>query len=361
MGESNNLVSGISTQNDSIAAAVMKERSEAESLKTAVGVVVNFLWMRLNKPIVIGVGILVLTWLVMRRSCLYLRHVLKCCQRRCFRTPFQKNSIDQKVDLMEYAVREWKGTTEAAKLMKKGYREVYKNHNIKHIRRVRGDNYCALRATLFQVLIRGLPLPTWIKEQDIVKIPEKLLYSQGCNWIQQYSFGPEKYTGINAFGKLRKCLEMLKSQWNEMNSIRDQEKREEMCKVLFSDEDKEYKLYEAVKFLMLYLVIEFYEEMKNGGNFPGFVTFLFARDTSSDPLSFMMNHLNHIGDTGGLEQIEMFLLGYSLELKIRVFRISKYKTEEFQSIYPEEYGREWQEVILLTEDDRHYNIPVIAK
>ncbi|XP_043921144.1 inactive ubiquitin thioesterase OTULINL isoform X2 [Protopterus annectens] len=318
MGESNNLVSGISTQNDSIAAAVMKERSEAESLKTAVGVVVNFLWMRLNKPIVIGVGILVLTWLVMRRSCLYLRHVLKCCQRRCFRTPFQKNSIDQKVDLMEYAVREWKGTTEAAKLMKKGYREVYKNHNIKHIRRVRGDNYCALRATLFQVLIRGLPLPTWIKEQDIVK-------------------------------------------WNEMNSIRDQEKREEMCKVLFSDEDKEYKLYEAVKFLMLYLVIEFYEEMKNGGNFPGFVTFLFARDTSSDPLSFMMNHLNHIGDTGGLEQIEMFLLGYSLELKIRVFRISKYKTEEFQSIYPEEYGREWQEVILLTEDDRHYNIPVIAK
>lgn len=44
------------------------------------------------------------------------------------------------------------------------------------------------------------------------KLPEKLLFSQGCNWIQQYSFGPEKYTGSNVFGKLRKCVELLKTQ-----------------------------------------------------------------------------------------------------------------------------------------------------
>lgn len=43
------------------------------------------------------------------------------------------------------------------------------------------------------------------------QLPEKLLYSQGCNWIQQYSFGPERYTGPNAFGKLRKCMETLKT------------------------------------------------------------------------------------------------------------------------------------------------------
>ena len=44
------------------------------------------------------------------------------------------------------------------------------------------------------------------------KLPEKLLFSQGCNWIQQYSFGPENYTGSNVFGKLRKCVELLKTQ-----------------------------------------------------------------------------------------------------------------------------------------------------
>lgn len=46
----------------------------------------------------------------------------------------------------------------------------------------------------------------------IFKLPEKLLFSQGCNWIQQYSFGPENYTGSNVFGKLRKCVELLKTQ-----------------------------------------------------------------------------------------------------------------------------------------------------
>lgn len=54
----------------------------------------------------------------------------------------------------------------------------------------------------------------------LFKLPEKLLFSQGCNWIQQYSFGPEKYTGSNVFGKLRKCVELLKTQvsiWGEPN------------------------------------------------------------------------------------------------------------------------------------------------
>lgn len=46
----------------------------------------------------------------------------------------------------------------------------------------------------------------------LFKLPEKLLFSQGCNWIQQYSFGPEKYTGSHVFGKLRKCVELLKTQ-----------------------------------------------------------------------------------------------------------------------------------------------------
>nr|XP_014347803.1 PREDICTED: inactive ubiquitin thioesterase FAM105A [Latimeria chalumnae] len=186
------------------------------------------------------------------------------------------------------------------------YKEIYQTYHIQFVRRVRGDNYCALRATMFQIFSHGINFPSWMKEVDIVKIPEKLMYSHGCNWIQQYSFGSEKYAGPKAFRKLRNCMEILKSQWTDIYAVKDQDKRLEACEILFSDEDKEYKIYEAVKFLMLYLVIEFYEEMKNGRGPPNFCNFLFARDTSLDPLSFMMNHLNTVGDTGGLEQVTFF-------------------------------------------------------
>lgn len=58
----------------------------------------------------------------------------------------------------------------------------------------------------------------------LFKLPEKLLFSQGCNWIQQYSFGPEKYTGSNVFGKLRKCVELLKLQVSIQGNTKQQEK-----------------------------------------------------------------------------------------------------------------------------------------
>lgn len=76
-----------------------------------------------------------------------------------------------------------------------------------------------------------------------------------------------------------------------------------MCNVLFSDAILEYRLYEAVKFIMLYQVTEVYEQMKAGNAVPGLFGLLFSRETSADPLSFMMNHLNSVGDTCGLEQV----------------------------------------------------------
>ncbi|KAJ7395643.1 inactive ubiquitin thioesterase FAM105A [Pitangus sulphuratus] len=213
------------------------------------------------------------------------------------------------------------------------YEELFWSCHIKYLRQVRRDNYSAL--------------------------PEKLLYSQGCNWIQQYSFGPERYTGPNAFGKLRKCMEALKTNWAEINAIKDQEERGNMCNTLFSDESKEHKLYEAIKFIMLYEVVEAYEQIKNRDEpVHNLFSLLFARDTSSDPLSFMMNHLNSIGDSICLDQVELFLLGYVLQVKIRVYRLHRFNTEEFQVNYPVEYRREWNEISLLTEDDRYYHIPL---
>ena len=76
-----------------------------------------------------------------------------------------------------------------------------------------------------------------------------------------------------------------------------------MCNILFSDALLECKLYEALKFIMLYQVTEVYEQMKTKKVIPSLFRLLFTRETSSDPLSFMMNHLNSVGDTCGLEQV----------------------------------------------------------
>uniref|UniRef100_A0A8C2VXA5 OTU deubiquitinase with linear linkage specificity like n=1 Tax=Chinchilla lanigera TaxID=34839 RepID=A0A8C2VXA5_CHILA len=265
-------------------------------------------WRIARGSVMLAVSLLVATLCYFRRLHLYLGHRLKWwigyLQRK-----FKRNlSVEAEVHLLSYCAREWKGETPHAKLMR--------------------------------------------------KLPEKLLFSQGCNWIQQYSFGPEKYTGSNVFGKLRKCVELLKMQWTEFSGIKDYHKRGSMCNILFSDAILEYKLYEALKFIMLYQVTEVYEQMKTNKIIPSLFRLLFSRETSSDPLSFMMNHLNSVGDTCGLEQIDMFILGYSLEVKIKVFRLFKFNSRDFAVCYPQEPLREWPEISLLTENDRHYHIPV---
>lgn len=72
---------------------------------------------------------------------------------------------------------------------------------------------------------------------------------------------------------------------------------------MFKNEEEEYSLYEALKFLMLNTAIELYNDDKNGRRVPVFSWLLFARDTSSNPCQLMHNHLNHIGHSGGLEQV----------------------------------------------------------
>lgn len=57
-------------------------------------------------------------------------------------------------------------------------------------------------------------------------------------------------------------------------------------------------------------------------------------------------------------QVEMFLLAYAVRHTIQVYRLSKYNTEEFVTVYPTEPPKDWPVVTLIAEDDRHYNIPV---
>ncbi|NXA53995.1 F105A thioesterase, partial [Nothocercus julius] len=333
-------------------------RHEVQSWTAATRRSLCLVWQKVK--VQLGMSFLVAIFWYCRRLYNCLARLLKWWTSYLQRRFLSNNvSVSPEVDLLGYCGREWKGDTKQAKHIREAYEDLFWTYHIKYLRQVRRDNYSVLRAVLFQIFSQGIPFPSWMKERDILKLPEKLLYSQGCNWIQQYSFGPERYTGPNAFGKLRKCMEALKISWSEASSIKDHEERGNMCNILFSDEIKEHKLYEAIKFVMLYEVVEAYEQMKNRqGHLPNLFSLLLARDSSSDPLSFMMNHLNAVGDSGRLEQVEMLLLGYLLEVKIKIYRLHKFNTEEFQVNYPDEYKREWQEISLLTEDDRYYHIPV---
>ncbi|XP_038626212.1 ubiquitin thioesterase otulin [Tachyglossus aculeatus] len=266
-----------------------------------------------------------------------------------------KLSVAPEMDIMDYCKKEWRGNTQKAKCMKKGYEEVSKKFT--SIRRVRGDNYCALRATLFQAMSQATELPTWLQDQDIVKLPEKLI--SRYSWIKHWELGLKLAgKGEDLSDKIQESLALLRRKWASLAEMKITEDKQAACDELFGNEEEEYSLYEAVKFLMLNTAIELYDHKENGKEVPFFSVLLFARDTSSDPGQLLRNHLNQVGRTGGLEQVEMFLLAYAVCHTIQVYRLSKYNTEEFITLYPTEPQQGWPMVTLIAEDDRHYNIPV---
>ncbi|MBW03631.1 Ubiquitin thioesterase otulin, partial [Eschrichtius robustus] len=98
------------------------------------------------------------------------------------------------------------------------------------------------------------------------------------------------------------CFPLNQKSWTGLAELRTAEARQIACDELFTNEEEEYSLYEAVKFLMLNRAIELYDDKEKGKEVPFFSVLLFARDTSNDPGQLLRNHLNQVGHTGGLEQ-----------------------------------------------------------
>ncbi|XP_063256298.1 ubiquitin thioesterase otulin isoform X2 [Prinia subflava] len=215
-------------------------------------------------------------------------------------SPEYKLSVSPEMDIMEYCRREWRGNTPAAKRMRKGYEAVAQK--FASIRRIRGDNYCAFRATLFQALSQATQLPRWLQSEDFAMLPENLLSKY--DWIKQWQLRqkPGKRMG-EISDEIKQYLTLLRKKWKSISEIKSPLEKQEACDKLFKNEEEEYSLYEALKFLMLNTAIELYNADKSGRRVPVFSWLLFARDTSSNPCQLMQNHLNHIGHSGGLEQV----------------------------------------------------------
>ncbi|XP_076151499.1 ubiquitin thioesterase otulin isoform X2 [Alosa pseudoharengus] len=264
-------------------------------------------------------------------------------------------SVEGPVELLSYSQREWRGNTAKSVLIRKGYEMI--SYDFEYLRRVRGDNYCALRATLFQLLTQSTQLPACIADHDFSLWPKQLLSVKDLvdQWRFPFASGRSTTGGVE---QLEHYLQLLKRRWQGAVEARGQQDREALCQQVFQGGEEEYGLLEAVKFLMLRTAVELHGASERGESVPEFCWLLFARDSSRCPRTLLTNHLLHVGSSGGLEQVEMFLLGYSLQQTIQVYRLYKADTEEFVTYYPDDHIEDWPHLCLLTEDDRHYNVPV---
>nr|XP_020475408.1 ubiquitin thioesterase otulin [Monopterus albus]XP_020475409.1 ubiquitin thioesterase otulin [Monopterus albus]XP_020475410.1 ubiquitin thioesterase otulin [Monopterus albus] len=267
-------------------------------------------------------------------------------------------SLAPAVDILSYSEREWKGNTAKSALIRKGYKEM--SQRFASLRRVRGDNYCALRAVLFQVLSHSTQLPVWLQENDITKLLKQLEAQEGL--ISLWTFPGECLQGDgteDANQQLKHYVELLRNKWQAAVECSSAVERQQLCERAFQGGEEELGLLEALKLLMLGRAVELHSCMRRGRDVPLFCLLLFARDSSDCPRSFLSNHLSHVGQSAGLEQVEMFLLGYALQCTIQVYRLYKADTEEFVTYYPDDHKNEWPSICLVTEDDRHYNVPVV--
>ncbi|KAJ3611082.1 hypothetical protein NHX12_021098 [Muraenolepis orangiensis] len=267
-------------------------------------------------------------------------------------------SLAPAVDLLSYSQREWRGNTAKSVLIRKGYQQMMEGFC--GVRRVRGDNYCALRATLFQVLSQTTQPPDWL--HHVAMLPEELDGPEGL--LSLWSFPGERQPGDgkrDPTQRLKGYIELLRKTWTAVADCPSALQRQRQCEDVFRGGEEELGLLEALKLLMLGCALELHHRMQQGLDVPVFCWLLFARDSSPCPRTFLTNHLRHVGVSGGLEQVEMFLLGYALRCTIQVYRLYMSGTEEFLTYYPDDHRDDWPCVSLVTEDDRHYNVPVVKE
>ncbi|KAH9491855.1 hypothetical protein Btru_029897 [Bulinus truncatus] len=269
-------------------------------------------------------------------------------------------NINEPVIIADYAEDGWKGNTDKAKTVKEGYSKIPRLISCHRMCVIRGDNFCALRSVLFQVLLKGERVTQ--NFSGIISIMDSLhrLHGDPTVAFSNWSFAnrlPDHRDDM--LGSLYKCALSLYATIEEVCNLPSLEEREKRTiNLLNTNETFDLELMEGLKVMMLLKLVKLRCQMDDGEDVPIFTHLLFARDTSMTVSDFLKNHLNLVGDTGGLEQVELCLLGYTLGVRIRVFRLSQCGQEDFDCIFPDDVPSDWPQVALIAEDDRHYNVPL---
>ncbi|XP_062393794.1 ubiquitin thioesterase otulin-like [Sardina pilchardus] len=267
-------------------------------------------------------------------------------------------SFGPPVAILTHCEKEWKGQTTESTVIRKGYAVLSRDFGF--FRRGREDHYCALRASLYQTLVSSAQLPDWLQRESFLLIPEKLQSRYGL--IEGWSFPDvcKQTSGIkDDVDLLRHYLSLLQKWWRAAAASPGLEGRRRVCDQLFQGGEDEFGVMEALKLLMLTCAVELHDIMQRGRDVPIFCWLLFSRYTSSCPRTFLANHLSRVGFSGGMEQVEMCLLGYTLHRTIKVYRLYMANMKDFiVTHYPDNHIQDWPSVCLVTEDGRHYDVAV---
>ncbi|XP_055998560.1 uncharacterized protein LOC125683738 isoform X5 [Ostrea edulis] len=270
-------------------------------------------------------------------------------------------NIGPKQDVLEYCKKEWKGQTKKASTMLKAYEEVPVLTECRHLHQIRGDNYCGIRGTLLQCFIQNINVLSKWKNCESVVNRLHALYRNPHSGLSQWTFAHRiPFNKKDKLSTMAECVQCLFNKVSECRSLSTDEERTSWPVNLLNHETKEDLLcMEAIKLLMFQEAHFLFEAYQKGDEVPVFVWLLFARDTSENPETLVKNHINPVGDSGGLEQIEMILLGHTLGVTIKVLRLQQYGEEDFITYYPDDMKESWPQIVLIAEDDRHYNAPVV--
>ncbi|GFS24745.1 inactive ubiquitin thioesterase FAM105A [Elysia marginata] len=270
-------------------------------------------------------------------------------------------NIAPPVNLATYAEQEWKGNTDKARLIRQGYSRVPGLLACHRVSVVRGDNYCGLRSVLFQVLSSGLRVTRgW---SGIIGMMDSLhgLYNGGQAGLSDWTFA-HRLPGhcSDRLASMSKCVLTLYATIEEVCNLPTQQERERRTmSLLNTGATFDLELMEGLKIMMLLTLSDLHRRINDGeDDVPIFAHLLFARDSSQTVADFLRNHLNAVGDSAGLEQVEMCLLGFALGVKIRVLRLAQIGQQDFDCVFPEDVPSDWPVVSLIAEDDRHYNVPL---
>lgn len=89
-----------------------------------------------------------------------------------------------------------------------GYSAIPAELNFKYLRQIRGDNYCGIRAALYQVLAGGLALPSGHTTHSRLALE----LTQGATWLREWTFGHRlNYTREEILNGFLDCLDALDS------------------------------------------------------------------------------------------------------------------------------------------------------
>ncbi|XP_067126825.1 uncharacterized protein [Centruroides vittatus] len=266
-------------------------------------------------------------------------------------------NIGHKQNLVEYSFLTWKGETLKNKQIRKGYEEIAEAFGFKYLRVVRKDDYCAIRAALFQVLSQGLPVLNHHNSAKLIYQKLQRWIDGTYPWLTEWNFGEKlSYTGSECMQGFYNCLHVLQSVEDELKRCAGREDR--LTELLNRRPDVDAHLMQAVKILMTVSALKFRRAFLRRRTVPVFAALLLAPDDSPRPGEFLGRRLNRAGNGAGIDEAEMCLLGHSLSAVLRVIRPHRRGREDFVARYPEEEFSSGPEVTLIEENPRGYHVPV---